>query len=209
MNLTISCPACKQPLHLPDNLRGQAVKCPSCTHVFATQEDGDAETSRSPSRRPSTPPPEADYDEPRPSHRRSSEKHCVECGSIIRARAELCPNCGVRQPYVEEAGYPIRPSRDGVKIPLLISAISNIVVGLLWASSCIGIVFTVPMIILCVFELKLWSNADSLPLREFGRRAKTLGIFEIVVGLANTPTLVCGILVLINAGKMAQPRDFD
>jgi hypothetical protein len=27
-----------------------------------------------------------------------SEKYCFECGSVIRARAEICPNCGVRQP---------------------------------------------------------------------------------------------------------------
>lgn len=25
------------------------------------------------------------------------EKFCSECGSIIRARAEICPHCGVRQ----------------------------------------------------------------------------------------------------------------
>lgn len=27
------------------------------------------------------------------------EKYCVECGAIIRAKAEICPKCGVRQPY--------------------------------------------------------------------------------------------------------------
>lgn len=25
------------------------------------------------------------------------EKYCSECGSIIKARAEICPKCGVRQ----------------------------------------------------------------------------------------------------------------
>lgn len=25
------------------------------------------------------------------------EKHCHECGEIIRAKAEICPKCGVRQ----------------------------------------------------------------------------------------------------------------
>lgn len=25
------------------------------------------------------------------------EKYCSECGAIIRARAEICPKCGVRQ----------------------------------------------------------------------------------------------------------------
>jgi len=27
-----------------------------------------------------------------------NEKYCVECGAIIRAAAEICPKCGVRQP---------------------------------------------------------------------------------------------------------------
>ena len=25
------------------------------------------------------------------------EKNCSECGSVIKARAEICPKCGVRQ----------------------------------------------------------------------------------------------------------------
>lgn len=25
------------------------------------------------------------------------EKFCMECGAVIRRRAEICPNCGVRQ----------------------------------------------------------------------------------------------------------------
>lgn len=32
-----------------------------------------------------------------PPKRGSDEKHCHECGEIIRARAEICPKCGVRQ----------------------------------------------------------------------------------------------------------------
>ena len=27
----------------------------------------------------------------------ADEKFCMECGAIIRARAEICPHCGVRQ----------------------------------------------------------------------------------------------------------------
>ena len=32
------------------------------------------------------------------------EKFCVECGKIIRAKAELCPHCGVRQPSPSLSG---------------------------------------------------------------------------------------------------------
>lgn len=28
----------------------------------------------------------------------SEDKHCVECGAVIRKYAEICPKCGVRQP---------------------------------------------------------------------------------------------------------------
>jgi hypothetical protein len=37
---------------------------------------------------------------------------------------------------------------------------------------------------------------------EVGRQAKTLAIFEIIVGLANIITLVCGIIALINGNKL-------
>lgn len=35
--------------------------------------------------------------------KKPDEKFCFECGAIIRAKAEICPKCGVRQPFVGEA----------------------------------------------------------------------------------------------------------
>ena len=32
------------------------------------------------------------------------EKYCVNCGSSIDARAEICPRCGVRQPSPKRPG---------------------------------------------------------------------------------------------------------
>ena len=32
--------------------------------------------------------------------KRPDEKFCHECGEIIRAKAEICPKCGVRQPLI-------------------------------------------------------------------------------------------------------------
>ena len=77
--------------------------------------------------------------------------------------------------------------------------------------------------ILSVFELILWSSADSLSPGELSSQAKVLAIFEIVVGLVNWPTLICGIIVLINSGQLTSghsiarfddddfrhPREFD
>jgi hypothetical protein len=134
-------------------------------------------------------------------------KYCHECGQKIRARAEIRPKCGVRQPVrADDLGRPNK-SRESIKVPVLISAISNIVVGLIWAATCIGIVFTIPMVILCIFEFALWSKADSLSSGQLAGRAKTMGIFEIIVGLANTPTLICGIIVLINSVKLVDRYD--
>ena len=30
-----------------------------------------------------------------------NEKYCTECGAIINIKAEICPKCGVRQPYIQ------------------------------------------------------------------------------------------------------------
>jgi hypothetical protein len=58
------------------------------------------------------------------------------------------------------------------------------------------------MIVLCVFEFTLWARADSLSAHELANQAKILGFCEILVGLVNLPTFICGIIVLINAGKV-------
>jgi TM2 domain-containing membrane protein YozV len=35
----------------------------------------------------------------------SDEKFCSECGSVIKAKAEICPKCGVRQIAVVSDGF--------------------------------------------------------------------------------------------------------
>jgi TM2 domain-containing membrane protein YozV/RNA polymerase subunit RPABC4/transcription elongation factor Spt4 len=39
---------------------------------------------------------------PGPRDRGAGEKYCIECGSVIRARASVCPQCGVAQADWEE-----------------------------------------------------------------------------------------------------------
>lgn len=33
------------------------------------------------------------------------EKYCHECGAVIRAKAEICPQCGVRQPALAASPF--------------------------------------------------------------------------------------------------------
>jgi hypothetical protein len=90
----------------------------------------------------------------------------------------------------------------GIATPLLVSAIGNIVVGLLWASTCFGIVFTIPMAVLCVMEFSLYAEVEKLPKSEVARRATGIAWFEIIVGLFNLVSLVCGIVLLVNISKL-------
>jgi hypothetical protein len=94
------------------------------------------------------------------------------------------------------------PSETSISVPLLISAIANIAVGLLWASTCVGLVLAIPLFVLSGFEFSLYGKIGRRPLTEIARTAHTLAIFEIICGLFNTPTLVCGIILLINAGNV-------
>lgn len=95
-------------------------------------------------------------------------------------------------------------SCSGITIPLLVSAIGNIFVSLIWVATCFLSFIAVPLIVLCVFEFMLYAKADTLPPLELARRAKKLAIFEIIVGVFNTIALVCGIIVLVNAPKLTR-----
>ena len=89
-------------------------------------------------------------------------------------------------------------------MPLLISAIGNIVVSLIWIGTCFLSFLAIPLIILCIFEFVLYSQAGQIPLNRFASKAKTLGIFEVIAGLVNTITLVCGIIILVNCSRMQE-----
>jgi hypothetical protein len=43
----------------------------------------------------------------------ADEKYCHECGEIIRAKAEICPKCGVRQPV----GAGLAAAKTGLQLP--------------------------------------------------------------------------------------------
>lgn len=145
---------------------------------------------------------------------------CPHCGSQLQNDPALsgqhvaCPSCAnqfrmpiaivpTAQSFAPSGTYPGHSDvPNGITVPLLISAISNIVVGLIWLGTCIGVAFAIPMAILAIFEFILYSRIGREPVANIARSASTLAIFEIIVGLFNTPTLICGIILMINAGKV-------
>jgi hypothetical protein len=85
----------------------------------------------------------------------------------------------------------------GAAVPVLISAIGNILVGLFWIGTCFGAPLGIACIILCIFEFIFFANRESYNLEKFRTATLSLGIFEIIVGLFNLISFVCGIIVLI------------
>jgi hypothetical protein len=90
-----------------------------------------------------------------------------------------------------------------VTTPLLVSAISNLVIGSVTVCYVVGIFF----LTLCHFEFRLYAKSDAYGPHAFAGHARTIGVFEVVVGLFNWFALVCGILVIINAGKVERRAD--
>lgn len=107
MEIAFACSTCGAYLGAPDYAAGREVKCPQCGARMLA-----------PSGRAELPDPtvvdkptalRAEDDgaaEGRPSAADATTKFCVECGKKIRARAEICPHCGVRQPLDLRSGSP-------------------------------------------------------------------------------------------------------
>ena len=76
MPIRLSCPSCRKPLRIKDELSGKKVKCPSCGHVFAVP----------------VPEPEAPASEA--SGFKASASKCPNCGSILEPGAQICVECG-------------------------------------------------------------------------------------------------------------------
>lgn len=74
----------------PDATGSELEACPSCGAIYSRVEAAFAAKG---SVRAAAPPPAPAP----PRAKRADEKFCGECGSIINAKAEICPKCGVRQ----------------------------------------------------------------------------------------------------------------
>lgn len=88
-------------------------------------------------------------------------------------------------------------SREAI-VTILISAISNIVFGLFWCGIIIGFPIGLAMFVLSYYEFSAYGKRKTYDLIEYRKVTFQLGVAEIILGLFNGISLVCGIITLLN-----------
>lgn len=156
---------------------------------------------------------------------------CPKCGQQIDApeamqgRQQACPACGTvhivpMSTPTATAAAPLAsgsyPDVPGVTIPMLISAIVNCLTAaflflfaILSAFATVGVgcclmLFPIAFLILAIFEFKTYSKIKARREPVSSGAAIAIGVCEIIAGLSNLVSLVCGIIVLCNASKLDQ-----
>lgn len=214
--IRFSCVKCGKLYRLADSFAGRKVKCGGCGYAFhapafVRARDADpplpgpaadpfAFLNPPPVAVPSTisyPCPHCDTRLDIPGEHAGGEATCGACGgrTIVPNRSRAFPPATAP---VASPGPKLLPSYSGVTTPLLISAISNLVIGILTVCYVVGIFF----LLLCYFEFRFYAKSDTFKPHAFAGHARTIGVFEVVVGLLNWFAFVCGIIVIINAGKI-------
>lgn len=140
---------------------------------------------------------------------------CPHCGASLEAPESLCgqdqkcPQCTQRTvvpiPMArltnKIVSHPLAngPQPPGIiKVPLLISAICNCVAALFWLMTIFGIIFTIPLVILLIYEFKLYADLHDPKIVVPSSQVKTIAICEIVGGLVSLGAIICGIIILTN-----------
>jgi TM2 domain-containing membrane protein YozV/RNA polymerase subunit RPABC4/transcription elongation factor Spt4 len=111
----LTCPECGKGLQVKAEAVGRKAQCPECKAVLLTEPEF-VERAKPPAVRTTPRPAPA----PETREKSPSEKYCAECGAIIRARASICPECGVSQTdlrerekkYCHECGEVIRAKAE-------------------------------------------------------------------------------------------------
>lgn len=84
MSIQFHCALCGARLSIADEFVGREVGCSKCKGITRVPTVHSATSEAAANRQP--------------PFKSQTQKYCVECGSVIRALAEICPKCGVRQP---------------------------------------------------------------------------------------------------------------
>jgi len=95
------------------------------------------------------------------------------------------------------AAVPANWPPDMIAIPQLISGIFNIVAAVGWAFTCFGIILSIPLMILGVYELIAYSRARTADPAKYLEMSKTYAVLDICTILTlNFASPVCGIVIL-------------
>jgi hypothetical protein len=95
------------------------------------------------------------------------------------------------------AAVPANWPPDMIAIPQLISGIFNIVAAVGWAFTCFGIILSIPLMILGIYELIAYSRARTADPAKYLDGAKTYAVLDICTILTgNLASMVCGIVML-------------
>ena len=193
--------AAKGKLHQDDMVRQDSIRFASP----AGEIDGLFQPQK-PQQRTTAPSPIATTTDasnaPPPTGSNQATKLCPLCSEPIAMQAIKCKHCGsMLIPVPQQSGIASPAVPTGISTPVLVSAIGNVVLGLIWASTCFGVVLGVPMLIFSIFEFMLYSKMGRVSRSELAGSARTIGNCEIVFGLFNLVSLICGIVLLINVSK--------
>jgi len=93
-----------------------------------------------------------------------------------------------------------------ITVPLLVSGIFHLLYAVGFFMPCFGLI-SMPLVVLAIFELRLFANSSKLAPYEFLASARTLAILEIISAITlNIPSLVCGIVILANIPRLPRQR---
>jgi hypothetical protein len=190
MTETLACAACGRALHVPDELRGQAVKCPACHHTFTAPEAGGDSVPPPPSTPPfeeTSPRPPTLYPEVNES---ADRQYYPEASGTTVSDAAPWP------------GQYAKPGKvQAIAIMTLIGGVFALLVGVGWAMTCIFLPF--PGSYSFVVGIMAIIKGANLMTDSTGHVSppKTIAIMQIVniVGL-DVINLALGIATLILLG---------
>ncbi len=104
---------CQKCGHANPSATGDAMAaCPACGAIYSKVAEAMAAKAQ-PAPAPTEQHAAASAASAHSGMKRADQKYCTECGSIINAKAEICPKCGVRQLPAPTAGPLGRSTTDG------------------------------------------------------------------------------------------------
>jgi len=189
-----TCPNCRQNFAIPRDKASRVARMTQCRECSSKSNSGD------------------DLEEiPNARSVRQTAKTCPYCSEQVAPAAVKCKHCGSY--LLAELQYIAGSSRNrnwshpaAVTVPILISGISNILIGVLWLISLWCFPIGLLQIAFAIFEFITFAGAKDKTPDQLYSVAGTIGALEIAVGLFNWIGLVCGIIVLCSKGQLLNPR---